>query len=121
MPVTIFLLFSSCLIAACGLGVGAGGLWMLFKFKDTSSFLNASLILAGSLFLAAVIRMFADIGQMIFDIRIDIQDSFRQASELNQRLSQELRNQLQLQSDSLNQKLQLQVDVLNQNLQSIIS
>jgi uncharacterized protein involved in exopolysaccharide biosynthesis len=60
--------------------------------------------------------MFADIGQMIFDIRGDLQDSFRQVNELNQRLSQELRNQLQLQADALNRDIRDIIDRLEKNV-----
>ena len=174
MPVVKVLLFFSCLIIACGVGIGVGGLWMLFKFKDVNSFIYGFLILIGSLFLAALIRMFADMGQIMFDLRLDIQRSSRQANELNEKLiqglqtiigrldktshdsnaldeklSQELRSQLQLQADALNQslqaiigrldktshdsnaldeklsqelrsQLQLQADALNQVLQTII-
>jgi len=116
MPTTVILLIFSCLSAACGLGVAAGGVWMILRFKDTASFINSFLILVGSLLLAAIIRMFADIGQMIFDIRGDLQDSFRQVNELNQRLSQELRNQLQLQADALNRDIRDIIDRLEKNV-----
>ena len=106
MPITKALLFFSYLIAACGLGIGVGGSWMLFKSKDMNSFICGFFILIGSLFLAALIRMFADIGQIIFDLRVDIQNSSRQANALNEKLNKELRDQLQLQADALNQELQ---------------
>ena len=117
MPVTKVLLFFSCLIVSCGVGIGVGSLWMLFKFKDINSLIYGLLILIGSLFLAALIRMFADIGQIMFDLRVDIQRSFKQTNELDQKLNKELRDQSQLQADALNQNLQLQSDVLNQKLQ----
>ncbi|MBU0547663.1 MAG: hypothetical protein KJ710_07530, partial [Candidatus Omnitrophica bacterium] len=113
MPVTKALLFFSCLVAACGMGIAAGGLWMLFKFKDMNSLFYGFFILTGSLFLAALIRMFADMGQMMFDLRVDIQDSFKQANELDQKLNQELRGQLQLQAGSLNQDLQAIINKLD--------
>jgi methyl-accepting chemotaxis protein len=140
MPITITLLVFSYLIAACGIGVGSLG--MIFKFKDTGCFIYGFLILAGSLLLAALIRMFADIGQIVFDIRIDMQNSFRQVNELDRELNRDLKTQLQLQADTLNQKLgqssaetrkldqelnrdlktqlQLQADTLNKNLEAII-
>jgi hypothetical protein len=71
MPVVVVLLVFSFLIAAWGLG--AAGFLMVFRFKDMSSLIYAFLILAGSVLLAVLIRMFANIGQMIFDVRIDIQ------------------------------------------------
>ena len=104
MPVTRILLGFSYLIAAGG--IGSGSLWMIFKFNDTGYFINGFLILAGSLFLAALTRMFADIGQIIFDIRIDMQNSFKQTNALNQ----DLKNQLQLQAASLNKNL---LDILS--------
>lgn len=89
MPITIILLFFSYLIAFCG--IGSGVFWVFSQGRDISSFIYGLMILTGSLLLASLIRMFADIGQMIFDTRGDLQDSFSQAREFNQ----DLRNQLQ--------------------------
>jgi len=99
-PVMILLVFFSYLIAFCG--IGSGVFWALFKGKDMSSLIYGSMILAGSLLAASLVRMFADIGQMIFDLKPELQNSFRQAKELNR----DLRNQLQLQNDALKQGLQ---------------
>ena len=119
MPITKALLFFSYLIAACGLGIGVGGSWMLFKSKDMNSFICGFFILIGSLFLAALIRMFADIGQIIFDLRVGIQNSSRQANALNEKLNKELRDQLQLQANELIQKIAVIKDNFNQmNLNS---
>jgi hypothetical protein len=82
MPITIILLVFSYLIAVCGIGVGS--FWMIFKFKATGYFIYGFLILVGSLLLAALIRMFADIGQMVFDIKADIWNLFGQAKALGQ-------------------------------------
>ena len=100
MPITIILFLFSYLIAFCG--IGSGVFWVFSKGRDISSFIYGLMILTGSLLLASLIRMFADIGQMIFDTRGDLQDSFSQAREFNQ----DLRNQLQLQADLLKQNLQ---------------
>ena len=100
MPITIILFFFSYLIAFCG--IGSGVFWVFSKGRDISSFIYGLMILTGSLLLASLIRMFADIGQMIFDTRGDLQDSFSQAREFNQ----DLRNQLQLQADLLKQNFQ---------------
>jgi len=100
MPITIILLFFSYLIAFCG--IGSGVFWVFSQGRDISSFIYGLMILTGSLLLASLIRMFADIGQMIFDTRGDLQDSFSQAREFNQ----DLRNQLQLQADLLKQNFQ---------------
>ena len=131
MPITIILLFFSYLIAFCG--IGSGVFWVFSQGRDISSFIYGLMILTGSLLLASLIRMFADIGQMIFDTRGDLQDSFSQAREFNQ----DLRNQLQSivqrvdqasleaqeldkrLSQDLRNQLQLQADLLKQNFQSI--
>ncbi|MDD5128158.1 MAG: hypothetical protein PHO40_00695, partial [Candidatus Omnitrophica bacterium] len=121
MPVTKILLFFSCIILACGSGIFIGSLWVFFKFKDLTSFIFGFLIFMASLFFAALIRMFADIGQMIFDLRLDNQRLSGQANELDQKLNQELKDHLQLQSESLNQNIQAQINILNQDLQTIIA
>ena len=100
MPITIILFSFSYLMAFCG--IGSGVFWVFSKGRDISSFIYGLMILTGSLLLASLIRMFADIGQMIFDTRGDLQDSFSQAREFNQ----DLRNQLQLQADLLKQNFQ---------------
>ena len=136
MPITLTLIFFSYLIAVCGIGVGS--LWMVFKFKNTAYFVYGLLILVGSLLFAALIRMFANIGQTLFNIRIDLQDSFKKVDELGL----DLKTQLDLQIDTLIQdlnqssektrkldqessqglktQLQMQADTLNQNLEAII-
>ncbi len=112
MPITITLLIFSYLIAACG--VGGGGLLVVFKFGDKSSFIYGFLIIAGSLLLAALIRMFTNMGQIIFDIRVDMQ-----------KLNQDLINQLQLQTDTLNKSLEAGIQMncdskdMNQNIHQI--
>jgi len=108
-PVMILLVFFSYLIAFCG--IGSGVFWALFKGKDMSSLIYGSMILAGSLLAASLVRMFADIGQMIFDLKPELQNSFRQAKELNR----DLRNQLQLQNDALKQGLQAIAQKLEQS------
>ncbi len=123
MPITIILLFFSYFIAICG--IGAGSLWMIFKFKDINVFIYGFLILMGSLLLAVLIRMFANIGQMTFDIKADIQDSFREAKESGQAQHDALNQNLQ----SISQKLadindnfnQMNCDSrdMNQNIQQI--
>ena len=66
MPVVIVLLFFSWLIAISGVGLFT---WNLFIFRFNDINLYGLLILLGSLFLAAIVRMFANIGQMIFDLK----------------------------------------------------
>jgi len=131
MLVTKVLLVFSCLIASSGIGVFAGGLWLFFRFKGTGAFAFAFCILIICLFLAAMVRMFANIGQILFDLRSDFQRVSKDSSELEQKLNQELLNQLELQANSLNQniqansntlnhKLQNQIDILNRELRAII-
>lgn len=90
MPITITLLSFSYFIAVCG--IVAGGLRMAFKFKDAGSLIYGFLILTGSLLLAALIRMLANIGQMVFDLRADMQNSFRQEEARNETLIQNLQS-----------------------------
>jgi len=132
MLVTKVLLVFSCLIASSGIGVFAGGLWLFFRFKGTGAFAFAFCILIICLFLAAMVRMFANIGQILFDLRSDFQRVSKDSSELEQKLNQELLNQLELQANSLNQniqansntlihKLELQANSLVKELQAVIS
>ncbi|MDD5115955.1 MAG: hypothetical protein PHW98_02685, partial [Candidatus Omnitrophica bacterium] len=121
MPVTKILLFFSCLVFACGLGIFAGSSWMSFKFKDTGHLVYGLFVLAGSLFLSAIIRMFADIGQMLFDLRADNQRFSKQAGQLEQKLNNELKEHLKAHSESINRNLQLQVNAITQSLQLQIS
>jgi len=114
MLVTKVLLIFSCLIVSSGTGVFAGGLWILFKFKNKDSLIFAFCILIVCLFLAALIRMFANIGQILFDLRSDFQRVSKDSSELEQRLNQELVNQLELQANSLIKELQAIISTLQQ-------
>ena len=113
MPITVTLLAFSYLIVVCGLG----SLLIAFKFKDSGFLIYGFLILGGSLLLAALITMFAYIGQIVFDIRVDIQNSSRKANELSQQLNQDLKTQLQLQADTLNQNLLSIVQKFDQSSQ----
>lgn len=67
IPTTLILLLFSWLIAI--LGLIASIYLIIFNFKGVSSIANSSFILLGSLFLAVVTRMFANIGQMLFDLK----------------------------------------------------
>jgi chromosome segregation ATPase len=100
------------MIFSWGVGTGAGGIWLLFKFKDLRSFIYGAVIFVGSLLAASLIRMFADMGQLMFDLRVDIGSARKDANELDQRLNQELINQLQAQADSLNRDLRALTDKL---------
>ena len=127
MPITMTLLGFSYLIAVCG--IGGGSLWMIFKFKDTGCFIYGFLILVGSLLLSALIRMFADIGQMVFDIKADIWNLFRQAKDSGQVQHDAIIRQAKESKDVLIQKLadikdnfnQMNCDSrdMNQNIQKI--
>ena len=127
MPITMTLLGFSYLIAVCG--IGGGSLWMIFKFKDTGCFIYGFLILVGSLLLSALIRMFADIGQMVFDIKADIWNLFRQAKDSGQVQHDAIIRQAKESKDVLIQKLadikdnfnQMNCDSrdMNQNIQQI--
>ena len=112
MPITITLLVFSYLILVCSIGVGS--LWMIFKFKATGYFIYGFLILAGSLLLAALIRMFTDIGQIIFDIKADLWNLFKQAEESGQAQHDAL---IQI-KDNLNQ-MNCDSRDMNHNIQQI--
>lgn len=71
MPTTIILLIFSWLIALAGLLKSLS--LIVFHFKERASLFAGLWILLSSLLLAAVIRMFANIGQMIFDLIKEVQ------------------------------------------------
>ena len=118
MPTTVVLLIFSYFIAVSGFCTAV--ILMIFKFMGMNSLIYGFLILTGSLLLAALIRMSAIIGQMIFDMGIDIQRLSGQSRELEQKLNQDLKNKLQLQTDTLSKDLRAQTDTLTQSLQAII-
>lgn len=68
MPTTMILLIFSWLTAFCGLIFG--GYLIIFNFGKTSLLTRGILVLLGSLLLSTVIRMFANIGQMLFELKI---------------------------------------------------
>ena len=111
MPITVILLGFSYLIAACGIGLGS--LWMVSKSTDSGYFIYGLLVLMGGLFLSVLVRMFADIGQILFDTRVDLQNSF---SQVNQQ-AQELKSQLALQADTLEEKLEAIIKNSGQSFQ----
>jgi len=121
MPITMTLLGFSYLIAVCG--IGGGSLWMIFKFKDTGCFIYGFLILVGSLLLSALIRMFADIGQMVFDIKADIWNLFRQAKDSGQvqhdAIIRQAKDSGQVQHDAIIRQAKESKDVLIQKLADI--
>lgn len=66
MPTTIALLISSWLIAI--LGFFGGGFLIIYRFNEVGSLIKGFLIVFGSLILAALVRMFANIGQILFEL-----------------------------------------------------
>ena len=117
-PTTWVLLFFSWLIAILGF---LGGCY-LFIFKlGEFKFLSGVFLILASLLLATVIRMFANIGQIIFDIKIDntqnlqaLIQRFSSFSQENKEINKDLKNQLQSQADTLTQNLQALKDSFEQ-------
>lgn len=109
MPITIILLVFSYLAPVCGI---AASVWFMFRYRDPASLIYGFLILVGCLLLAALIRMFANIGQMIFDIRVDMQNSLR-AIQNSFKDTQDSFRQARESADARN-------EALIRNLQSIV-
>ena len=102
MPITMVLLTISWLIAAIGFVFA----WycIVFKLWGNKSIIFGLLILIGSLLLASVTRMLANIGQLIFEIN----KSYTSYIQL-------LNQNLTLQVQGLNQHLSLQCnEILNE-------
>lgn len=91
MPITIILLWFSYLTALCGFV--AGGLLIALKFRDKDGLILGLLVLAGGLVFAVLLRLAANVGQILFDTRIDIQNIFKQDNELGMDLREYLRSQ----------------------------
>lgn len=72
MPTTVILLFFSWLIAIAGLTYIVTNM-VIFRISNIAALINGVIVLLVSLLLAAIIRTFANIGQMIFDLKADIE------------------------------------------------
>ena len=78
MPITIASLYFSYAIVIFGL---VTSMWLLiFKFSGSKSVLLSFSILIASLFLAIVLRVFGNIGQILFDLK-NLMQSFRKSLE----------------------------------------
>jgi len=75
MPTTKILLFFSWTLAVLGLALSI--YVVLFKGVTTASLVMAILTVIGGLVLAAVLRMLANIGQLIFDANCNLFDDLR--------------------------------------------
>ncbi|MCM8774226.1 MAG: hypothetical protein NC820_05785, partial [Candidatus Omnitrophica bacterium] len=103
IPTTLILSALSWIIAISGL-LGYG---YLIIYKNEMKYLVlAPLMLLGSLLLAALVRMFGNIGQMIFDLRVDIQQTKDILNRGFVGLSQDIKKQLQDQTTSIIENLQ---------------
>lgn len=71
MPTTLALSVFSLLITILGLGIGC--YLIFFNFGNIISLKHGYLILLGSLLLAVLIRMLGNMGQMLFDLRMELQ------------------------------------------------
>lgn len=87
MPTTLILLALSWLTAI--FGTAGGTFFMIYNANNIGIFLRGFFIFFFSLVLAAAIRMFANIGQIIFDL--DLKDKINQisaeAKEINLNIS----------------------------------
>ena len=72
MPTTILLLGFSWLVVI--LGFFAGGYLIISGPKEFNSLISGLSILLGTLFLALIIRMFGNAGQILFDLLRETQD-----------------------------------------------
>lgn len=72
MPTTVILLFFSWLVAFIGLAWPVAQT-IIFGFNHVNVLINSATVLLVSLLLAVIIRMFANIGQMVFDFKSDLQ------------------------------------------------
>jgi methyl-accepting chemotaxis protein len=124
MPMTMALLVFSWLIAI--LGILAGGYLIIFKFGEINSLVRGLSISLGSLLLAAVIRMFSNIGQMLFDLKDFLFNDLQTLIETSTTLSQEVKETREALSQSLlnlNQdlkdQLQGQTTVLTEGLEGL--
>jgi len=126
MPITDVLLVISWFIVIAGIFISA---YLFISKGSGAGFLVAGfLILLISLIFGALIRMFANIGQIIFDIKREIQAireinnvSVEHLNGLNQNLKIELQGQtLELEKiiNGLNQSLSTSISGLGQNLET---
>ena len=83
MPTTKALLVFSWLAAILGL-VTAGYL-TIFRFNGSDSVISGILVLFVGLLLAVTIRMFANIGQMVYDIKFQL---YKNLKDINQNIHQ---------------------------------
>jgi len=68
MPTTIVLLFFSWLVAFIGLAWAVAQV-VIFRFNNINVLISSAAVLLMSLFLAAIIRTFANIAQILFDFK----------------------------------------------------
>jgi methyl-accepting chemotaxis protein len=115
MPTTLVLLVMSWLVAI--LGLAASGYILIRKGNDMRLLLVAFIILFASLLLAALARMAGIMGQVLFNLRMDIQElskspyqDTKQTQDILSKgfssLSQDLKTQLQEQASNLIKTLQ---------------
>ncbi|MBI5873502.1 MAG: hypothetical protein HZB36_05095 [Candidatus Omnitrophica bacterium] len=70
MPTTIVLNVFSWLVAVSG--VLKVGVFVIFEAKDANAWISAVTALLGAFLLAALIRMAASIGQILFDSKVEV-------------------------------------------------
>jgi len=85
MPTTNLLLAFSWVVAF--IGTAAAVFVIIFRFKGITSLLIPLALLFGSLCLAILIRMFANIGQMVFDLKISVSGGMQSISRELEKIS----------------------------------
>jgi len=86
IPTTRALLVGSWAIPV--LGTIRGGYLIISKFNNIDLLMRGLLIVLGSLVLAVVVRMFANIGQMIFELRSMVEQINCDSKDINQDIHQ---------------------------------
>ena len=119
MPTTILLLGFSWLVVI--LGFFASGYLIISGHKEFNSLISGLSILLGTLFLALIIRMFGNAGQILFDLLRETQGLKSLHQGLTSQLQEQIiaiRNDLQALSNTLKQMGCHSKDI-NQNINRI--
>lgn len=86
MPTTKLLLVISWIMPV--LGLFGGGLLIIFNLNEIDMLIKGCLILFGGLVISAMVRMLANIGQMIFDMRNICEQANCDLKDINQGIHQ---------------------------------
>ena len=118
MPTTLLLMVFSWL-AVFG-GVSTVIFFKLAKYKDDNFLISSLLVILGSMLLAAILRMFGNIGQMVFDstknLKVLLDENKRAKDVLNEAiigLGRAISNDLKVLSNNLTISHEENLKVLN--------